>query len=300
MKVITLMTGLLLTFAGTSTLAQKVQYKKGKVYVDKELKFDFVEVDGKENNSKLNSYLLKDLDGKTVFAMTDTAFYYEQLPHEISKRKAYEAYNCSAPAQGLQGVIPYFPVMGYPKQRIQDLQKAGYFKTLSFDETIFQAFLDRQSPGYLAEQIEEIDAINESRMSNYTLTEAAFGPLFEREPQEPGVVINIEMPGSYLLKEGNILVGKFNLKTKGSNNHVFEVTNRAGDVIGEVNIFQTPVTQSGLQQFRYNLKPFIFGTDNAEENYRWFYERVKSTGSPESTNHRLEQVARYLVNEGLI
>ena len=216
MKMILLVIGFLLSLAGTDILAQKVQYKKGEIYVDKELRFEFMEVNENEKTSKIKHYALKDLDGNPVFTMTDTTFYYEQLPNEISKRKAYEAYLCSAPAQVLEGVI------------------------------------------------------------------------------------NIKEPCSYLIQEGNVLVGKINLRTEGSNNHAYEVTNHSGVIIGEVNIFQTPVTQNGLEQYRYNLKQFILGTDNAEDNYKWFYERVKSTGTVKSTNYKLEQVAVYMVNEGLI
>lgn len=298
MKALTLLIILLASLTVSNSTAQKVQYKKGQVYVDKELKFEFKEIE--DESSSLTRYELIDNEGNVVFAMSDTTFFYSRLPNETSQRPALRAYRCTAPEEGLEGVMPYFPIMNYPKQRIKDLQDAGFFKSLAFDEKIIQEFLEKQSPDYLTQQFEEIEKTNDTRQENYKLTEAAFGPLLSRAPKDPGVVINIEKPGSYLIKEGSLLVAKVDLREKGSNNHAYQVVNYKDEIIGEINIFQTPVTQGGLQQYQYNLKPFILGTDNSEGNYKWFYERVKSTGSPGSTTQRLEEVARYMVNEGII
>ena len=49
--------------------AQKVQFKKGQVFVDKELKFELVEVKSEDKSRKLHDYYLKDLDGNDVFTM---------------------------------------------------------------------------------------------------------------------------------------------------------------------------------------------------------------------------------------
>jgi hypothetical protein len=297
---ITLVLVILLSTATAALYGQKVQYKKGEVYVNKKLAFEFEEIKNLTSKGKLKHYALIDLDGNTVFSMVDTTFYYDQLPNETTKRAVYEAYLCTAHGKGLQGIIPYVAVMSYPKQRIKDLQQAGFFKELAFNESIFQAFLDQQSQEFLEEILEEIEITNKSRMSNHALTKEKFGPLMKRNPVTPRVVINTKNSGSFIIEEENSIVANINLVDKGSTNHAYQVVNRAGDVIGEINIFQNPETVNGLQNYRYNLKAFILGTGNSEDNYKWFYERVKSTGSPESTTSRLETVAKYMVNEGLL
>ena len=67
MKMILLVIGLLLSLASTDILAQKVQYKKGEVYVDKELWFEFMEVIENEKTNKIKHDALIGLDGNPVF-----------------------------------------------------------------------------------------------------------------------------------------------------------------------------------------------------------------------------------------
>jgi hypothetical protein len=300
-KSLLLLLGIAFLLVNTELSAQKVKYKKGQIFLDKELKFEFVEINKEENSSKLKHYVLKDLEGNTILSLRDTAFHYTQLANETSPRTAFEAYEVSVPSKGFKGVMPYIPVMNYAKQRFKDLEKIGFFKSLEFDEDNFNAFLERQGLQVLENNLKEIEDTNANRILNYEKTKEVFGPLLERDPASVSVVININEPNGYLIKEGKgLLVGKFRQMAKGTNNHSFEVINKEGVKIGEVNIFQNPTTVMGLQQYKYNLKPFILGKSNSEENYKWFYDNVGRTGVAKSTNFKLEQIAVYLVNQGMI
>jgi hypothetical protein len=280
--------------------AQKVQFKKGQIFVDKELKFELVEVENKDKSSNLNDYFLKDLDGNDVFAMRVTPICYEQLPNETSCRPAFEAYRCTAPAAGFEGDKIFLPVMGFGKQRIKDLEKAGFFKTLEFDQGIFDAFIGSKSRDYISQKVEEVKEQDKVRLANYKLTEATFGPLLERDPKEPDVVINTASPGSFKIQEGNLDIANVNLREEGSNNHAYDIVNHNGDIIGHINIFQKPVDQNGSQKYRYNVKPLILGEGTDEQNYKWFYEKAEPGTPVKSTTYRIEQVARYMVMQGML
>ena len=299
-KTIMLTLGMVLALFHVDIHAQKVQFKKGQIFVDKELKFELVEVESEDKSSKLKNYFLKDLEGNDVFTMTDTSICYTQLPNERSGRPAFDAYRCAAPMAGLEGVKIFLPVMGFGKQRIKDLEKAGFFKTLAMDEATFDAFLGSKSQEYLAQKMEEVEEQNKSRLANYILTEQTYGPLLERDPKEPDVVINTASPGSYKIQEGNLDIANVNLREEGSNNNAYDIVNHNGVVIGHINIFQKPVTRGGTQQYRYNVKPFILGTGNDEENYKWFYEKAEAGEPIKSTTYRIGQVAKYLVAEGML
>lgn len=280
--------------------AQKVQFKKGQVLVDKELKYELVEVEGEGKSSNLKDYFLKDLDGNDVFTMKVTPICYAQLPNETSCRPAFQAYRCTAPAAELEGDKIYLPVMGFGKQRIKELEKAGFFKSSTMDEAAFNAFIGSKAQEYLNEKMEEVKEQDKARQANYKLTEEAFGPLLERDPKVPDVVINTASPGSFKIQEGNLDVASVNLREEGSNNTAYDIVNYNGDIIGHINIFAKPVTQNGSEKYRYNVKPFILGEGNDDENYKWFYEKAEPGTPVKSTTYKIEQVAKYLVMEGML
>ena len=282
-----------------TAFAQKVKLKDEKVYVDKEHKYNFIESENKSNGS-LSSYELTTLDGKIILGLKDTIIYFSQLLFELSPRPGYELYHCVAPQQSLSALMPYNPVMGYPKQRIKDLKKVGFFKSGEMSEEAFNDFIERQYPKYVSENIEEIHKISAQREKNYQTTKELFGEFIERHPKTPQVVININKPKSYILKEGNTVLGKFNLEVEGSNNNRYGLINHHGTKIGEVNIFKTPATAGSVAIYKYNLKPFILGQSNDEENYIWFNERTSNTSSAKSTNFKLEKIANYLVSRGMM
>lgn len=281
--------------------AQKVKYKDEQVLVDKEHKFDFVKMENDENKSELEHYYLKDLGGNKILTLTDTVFYYSQLPNEKQERKAYEAYICSAPSLGLKAIMPFNKIMNYPKQRILDLKNIGFFSDFEFTEERFTQFIEKQRPEVITNRLEEIEMTNARRIKNYELTEEMFEPLMERKPSKINVFINIKNAGSFVIQEGtDIIIGEINLKEKGSNNYAYEITNHNDTVIAQVNIFQTPVTEMGVSKYRYNVKPFVFGQENSKENYKWFYNLVEKVGSQKSTSFKLERIANYLISEGLL
>ena len=234
-------------------------------------------------------------------SLIDTVFYLDQLPNETSPRIGYEAYKCMSGDGSFIDVIPYIPVMGYQKQRVKDLSKAGFFSNGSFNQDIFDKFIERQSPDKIKEEFERLTALNQNRINNYQLSVDLLEELRERDPLKPDVVININKTGNYLIKEGGLLLAKINLKNKGSGNHSYAILNHNSDQLGEINIFQNPETKNGLKQMKYNVKLFAIGKNNSQENYIWFYERVRSVGIQNSSTHsKLLEIATYLVDNGFL
>ena len=280
--------------------AQKVKYKDGQVLVNKVHAFDFVKIDAKENKSELDHYILSDLDGNVIMTMTDTTFYFDQLPNELSPRGAYHAYAINAPAAGLTGVMPYNPVMGYPKQRIGDLDKVGFFKDSQLDQTKLDGFLERQNADYLNTMDEEREETNTNRKENYNLTKEKIGALMEREPGSIAVTININQKNGYVIRDGNTVVGTYLVISPDSYKPGLLVYNSAGEEIASGTIFKEPETVNGLGQYKYGLKLYAYGKNDLDENFKWFYERVKSTGTQYSISEKLEQMATFLINEGFL
>lgn len=284
----------------TNVNAQKVKFKDGQVLVDKVHKYDFVKIDAKETKSELDHYILSDLEGNVILSMTDTTFYFDQLPNELSPRGAYHAYAVNAPSAGLAGVMPYNPVMGYPKQRINDLDKVGFFKDSQLDQKKFDDFLEKQNADYLKTMDAEREQTNTSRLENYNLTREKLGDLMEREPGTISVTININQKNGYVIRDGNTVVGTYLVISPDSYKPGLLVYNNVGEEIASGTIFKEPETVNGLEQYKYGLKLYAYGKNDLDENFKWFYERVKSTGTQNSISDKLEEMATFLINEGFL
>lgn len=297
------MKALLLIFTITTAInlnAQNVKYKDGKVLVDKEHKFDFNQIAKDDDNTDLKQYALTDLDGNVVLSLTDTAFYFEQLPNEQSSRKAFEAYALTAPSLSLTAVMPYYPIMNYPKQRINDLKKIGFFEDLVLNQDRYNEFLKKQNPESLEKRYEELTASNINRKANYKITEEKIGPLLARKPGKISVTININTKNGYNISDGKKIIGEFVITDKDSYKPGVRVMKSDGEQIAQGEIYRDPETEMGLSQYKYSLKLYARGMNNLEENFKWFYVRAKSQGTQESTTDKLINMANYLVNEGFL
>ena len=291
---------LILVMTASVSFGQKVKYKDGQVFVDKVHQFDFMEIDADDNTSDLKQYALKDLSGKEVLTLTDTAFYYEKLPNELVSRKAFEAYALGAPSLGMKKVMPYNPIMNYPKQRIQDLDKIGFFSDFEMTQKRFDEFLEKQYPESLKKKYEELEAANTNRKKNYALSEEKFGGLLERNPGNISVVTNIKQSNGYVIKDGETVVGEFRITDKDSYKPGVLVLNSKGEQIALGTIFRDAVTERGVPQYKYGLKLYAYGMNELEENYKWFYTNVRTGAPVESVHDKLEVMANFLINEGFM
>ena len=299
MKQVLLLSIAFILLSQPDLVAQKVKYKKGKVYVNKEHRYNFNKIE--DQNKTLDSYVLKNLNDTIVLSIVDTAFYLYKLPHEIGQRIGYEAYKCTAHKDNLVGVFPYSPVMGYPKQRVKDLSKVGFFSSGEFTEATFNQFIEKQYPDQISIELERLNLLNKERVINYNLSVELLDSLKERKPSTPVVTINIHKPGGFVIRESNTILAEINLITKGSNNHSYSVVNHNLVELAEINIFQNPQIISGLNQIKYNVKLLALGTDNSESNYKWFSKLLKNVGSQNpSTHSKMTEIAKYLVVNGFL
>jgi|GEM_PF-2087572 len=294
--VIAILTFMLLNI--TVSFGQKVKLKKDKVLVDKEHKFDFVEIE--QESSKLKHYILKDMEGNEVLSLKDTSFYYTQLPNESSKRVAYEAYVCKAPQLGLSKLIPFNKIRKYRKQRIKDLKKTDFFKDFNLTEERFNEFVEKQGPQGVVTNLEQIDLVNTNREKNYNLTKEMFGPLLERDPSRIRVLMNPKKSKSYKIVEGSEIVAYVNLKNAGSYSHSYNVVNKDNVEIAAINIFQKSETKNLLERKKYNVVPHVFGQNKSQDNFIWFYENVGLGRISKSVNNKIEEIADYLIRQGLL
>jgi hypothetical protein len=290
----------------TNSEAQKVKYKNEQVLVNKEHKFDFVQIENGEPESGLKQYSLKDLEGNIVLTLTDTIFYYTKLPNETVKRKAYEAYNCSAPQLGLNAIIPFNNVMNYPKQRINDLKKVGFFKDFELTEKRFNDFVKKQGPKAIDKEFENIEKINTNRLVNYELSKEKTALLQIRVPGKVTVERNInpvkgyKNSSGYIIKDGATKIGEFILVEKDSYKPSVVVMNNDKVKIAHGEIIKKPIKQMGLEKYLYSLKVLAYKNHHLEKNFKKFSTRAKSMGSQESIQEKLEKMAVFLVNEGLL
>ena len=280
--------------------AQKVKVKDGEILVDKVHKYDITETKNEKDKTQLNQYVLSDLDGNVVLSMTDTTFTFERLPNELAPRDAYHAYILSAPTLDLEEIMPYNPIMSYAGRRIKDLDKVGFFKSGSMDSEIFYKFLEKQKPESLEALNAEMVQTNADRKDNYNLTVEKIGALMERKPGTISVTININKKNGYHIRDGNTIVGEYWVIDGESYKPGILVFNGNKEEIAAGTIYTEAETINGLPKYKYNLKLYAYGKNNLEENFKWFYENVKSSGTKDSISKKLEIMAKFLINEGFL
>ncbi len=222
-------------FVSTPLYGQKVKYKKGQVSVDKKHMYNMDEEQSTDSRSKMKSYFLRDLGGNTLLSMKDTTFYLEKLPHEEVPRKGFEAYRIDA--KGLSSLIFFNPIMNYGKQRVKDLSKVGFFKKGAFDESIFNAFVEKQFPENLKKNMEEYASKNDTRAKNNQMVVEAFGSLVERAPGE--VLVRKGKGDDFEIKESGEVLATIVEGEKGTISHPYFIHNLNGDRVAIINIRPT-------------------------------------------------------------
>ena len=291
----------ILSMVTFSLSAQKVKYKKGKVLVNKEHTYNFKKLKPDSPSKSLNNFVLEDLDAKVVFELKDTVFYYDQLPNEKTSRIAYEAYICSIPDMKYEALMPYNAILNYPKRKIKELKKVGFFKDSEFSKEAFDEFIKKQYPKAIEKNLESIVKINPVRVKNYELNKAKFGDLLEREPAKPSVKRNFKKSDIYFFKEGETVIATVKLTNKGSHNHAYSIINSNSEEIGAINIFQNIENKNGTEYYKYNVKHFALGEENSKESFKWFYKNLNMIDkSNPSLDEKLENIVNYLVNNGLL
>jgi len=289
-----------LLFTSVCLQAQKVKYKKGKILVNKEHKYDLLKIKSEDKTEGLDSYVLKDIDGKVLMSLNEKLFYYSQLPYEKSEKVALRAYTCEIPELGLQKSMPYHGVMGYGKQRYKDLKEVGFFKNGTFDESIFNAFIDKQRPESLKKKLDEIEKTNSLRKEYYTRTQEKIGDLEERNPRKAFITINTKRKGGYLIKQGNTIIAYINPSKKGSHSHPYTIETTESLSIAKVNIFQKPVKKNGFEYLEYNVIPEVWNEKDGKNGVKLYSEKIKAGLPSDSIEKKFQKVANFMLDHGML
>lgn len=274
---------------GTPLYGQKVKYKKGQVSVDKKHMYNMDEEQSKDSRSKMKSYYLRDLSGNTLLTMKDTTFYLEKLPHEEVPRKGFEAYRIDA--EGLSSLILFNPIMNYGKQRVKDLSKVEFFKKGTFDESIFNAFIERQFPENLNKTMEEYAAKNETRVKNNQLVVEAFGSLVKRAPGD--VQVRKGNSGALEIKESGEVLGTIVEGEKGKILYPYFIHNLNGDIVAIINIRSTSKDAKKAS--------FTVHSKAVDGSLETLFQSTSTVGNDEmKLTKKFQSAVEYLIDQGML
>lgn len=263
----------------TPSFGQKVKYKKEKIYVDKELSFDFARTMKKSLLSgKLSHYALRStVDNSDVLVFKDTTFYYETLPHELDSRAAYNCVSLEVPVLDKKVALPRINTLNYRKAIIKNLKETSFFKEKKMTEAIYADFLKTQKMDVIENTITHIDTTNANRVVNYEKTKKKFGDLFKRKPGRVAV-------GDLKIWDGEKQIGYFKFSTGGSYAASYEVVNHEGITIGKVAIIK--------KENSANVRTLV------DEKRKWMYYKKNKEGKDPTRDQKLTALAKYLVEQG--
>lgn len=219
-----LLTLLVSIFLFGSLDAQKIQFKKDEILVDKVAKYSLVKTK-KGGMFKENPHFeMKDMKGNMILSFTDSAFNYVALPHEEGIRVGFIKVLMHAPTIDKKVVLPRFNVYSFQKYLTKTLDEFGFFIGNGMTEEIFDKIVAAQDLEHMMKNIDYVEKVNEKRLSNYESATKSNGPLVKRKPEYLKVK-------EFVISEGGKELGKF---TKGVGGNKFYIKNNNGDNIGNV------------------------------------------------------------------
>lgn len=287
---------LLAVLFATNLNAQNVKYKKGEVFIDKELAFVITENERASKEEK-RTYKMADAAGNTIFTLDDKTVYYEQLAHESKPRIAYEVHVLNAPALNKSVEVPLINLLNFPNRINYLLKRTELYNTKSFSEDVFDDFAEKLR-AYEAEAA--VRNYEENKATRKDVNQEAIdfnGPLVEREP------------GFFVVSQGKVREGGkilFTYKSykKTDYTHIYHMYNPKGDCIGWFNLFQSAKEKTdnvlmGVIEFGKDedepKKPTAVGEDK-----RWFKVPRIRAATPPTAEERIENIAVYLANAGAL
>jgi len=257
--------------------AQKIQYKKGKILVDKKEKY-ILKKTKKGGFMQRSHFTLKDMKGNDILVFTDTSFYYTQLSNEEEKRKAFSTPLVSAPSLNKSAIIPVIAGLNFGKSLTRLLKQAEFFKKDQIDNQLYEAFINSLDLEKIEQNLSSIDTVNAYRTANAKKMEEDFGPLMKRKPGIISVSNN-------KITEGSKMIAHVTLDKKGKYAAVYKVINKEGQVIAKFSIIPS--------ENRGHLRTLV---DNKAKAFRYKI----TNGVEPSWDHKLNLTTNYLVNYGYL
>jgi len=287
---------LLAVLFASDTIAQNVKYKKGEVFIDKELAFVITENERASKEEK-RTYKMTDAAGKTVFTLDDKTMYYEQLAHETTPRVGYEVHVLHSPDLNKSVEVPLINLLNFPNRINYLLKRTDLYNTKNFSEDVFDDFAEKLR-AYVAEAEIRNYEKNSARRDSVNQQAVRYnGPLVERETGF--IVVN-----QGKVREGGKVLFTYKSYKKTSYTHIYHMFNPKGDIIGWFNLFQTDKQKTdnvliGILEYGKIAdepkKPSAVGKDNM-----WFYVPRVKAATPPTVEQRIESIAIYLANVGAL
>ncbi len=203
--------------------SQKVKYKKGVIYVNKQKKFKYVRTK-KGGISSTTNYYLADLNGEHILDILDTTLYLEPLPYEEGKIPQFSTIYVRAPKLNKTTIIPAEYSFNIRRAFMKKLKKIGFFKTLDFNEDMYNKFINLSDLGEIHKKFVALDSVNAKRRRNYNKSVETFGEFPKRKPG------NIKMLDKDVYENG-VKICTFELDKKGGYASVFNIINTHGKII---------------------------------------------------------------------
>lgn len=270
---------------------QKVNYKKGKIIVNK--KTEFLVEKRKDKINRKTRFYLKRPSGEEILELIDTTFYLHQLPNEGNPRPFVWALVINAPKINKTSMVPIFYPMNPRKRLAEDLEKIGFFKNKILTEDIYNSYiaLHNKKQNELNQNMSKIDVLNTNRQKNYEATEKMFGKLFERGAYQQIVATS---EGNIIEKQSTFTahIGQFRIAPDGRGiyAHTYNIINKAEQIIGRF-IF-TP------QEKAYKAK-LIMEIDNQFKEHEKF-DCSDCTTKEIALKYLFNEAATYLVLNGYL
>lgn len=281
------------------SFSQSIKYKKGNVFVDKELAFVIKE---KERKSKKENkkYEMLDANGEIVFTLIDSTIYYKQLDHETSQRIAYEVHILHAPKLNRKTEVPLIGLLNFPSRINYILKKTDLYTTKEFTNDVFDHFADKLQAKNLEFVKERYSDLNSRRDSVNEQAVLYNGPLVKREPSSIFISNGGDVNKGRVLESQKVLF-TYKSNTKGKYAHNYDMYNEEGDLIGKFNLFQTEPFDNIMIAEMHEVT--VKGKTRMQpkmHNKIWFKVPKVVVPQPESDEQRMKRLFTYLIEIGAI
>ncbi len=286
---------ILLLFFTFNLFGQNVKYKKGEVFIDKDLAYVILENE-RANKKEKRNFQMKDAEGNLIFTLKDTAVYYNQLPHELSPRLAYEGHILKATQLNKSTLVRNVNIPNFKHQINYLLKKTDLYKTQVFNENVLQEFAELLLDNEIALEVERYEEISARRDSVNEQSVRYHGPLVKRESG----FLNISEDR---IKEEYKTLCTYKMRVRTDYTYVYDIFNEHQEQIGWFNLFQNDKKESDnvvIAVCTYGkMKDPEAPSPVGDQKMDFEVPRLKGIND-QTVERRIENITKYLVDIGAL
>ena len=221
----------LILFLTLNLNGQNVKYKKGEVFIDKELAFVILEKERTDKKEKRN-FEMKDGKGNSIFTLMDTSVYYKQLAHELTPRLAYQGHILKANQLNRSILVRDVSMPNFRHQINYLLKKTDLYKTQEFNDDILNQFAELLLEQEIAKEVTKYEQLSVRRDSVNEQAIRYHGPLVKRESGFLQVTED-------RVKEEYKTLYRYKIRKRTKFTHIYDMFNEHEEQIGWFNLFQS-------------------------------------------------------------